>query len=67
MLGLFLAPFAEFIELDLFGDEFLVFAGPVIYPFTASAGKFYKSILGHGSILAYISPKSKANWFSYVL
>jgi hypothetical protein len=40
-----LAPFAIFIELDLFGDEFLVLAGPVIHAFTGAAGKFYKSIL----------------------
>jgi hypothetical protein len=45
MLGLFFAPFAEFIKLNFFGNNFLVFAGPIIYAFTVSAGKFYKSIL----------------------
>jgi hypothetical protein len=47
MLGYFATPFAILFELNLFSDEFLVFAGPVIYPFAGSAGKFYKSILGH--------------------
>ena len=45
MLSLLFAPLAEFIELDLFGDEFLVLAGPVIYTLAGSAGKLYKSIL----------------------
>ncbi len=45
MLGLLSAPFAVLFELNLFGDEFLVFAGPVIDAFASSAGKFYKSIL----------------------
>jgi hypothetical protein len=45
MLGLFLAPFAEFIELDFLGNEFLVLAGPIIYPLASPAGKLYKSIL----------------------
>jgi len=39
------APLAVFIELDFFGYEFLVLAGPVIYPFTGATGEFYKSIL----------------------
>jgi hypothetical protein len=47
MLGLLAAPFAILFELYLFGDEFLVFAGPVIYALTSRTGKFYKSILGH--------------------
>ena len=47
MLLLLSAPFTILFELDLFSDEFLVFAGPVIYPFAGRAGKFYKSILGH--------------------
>jgi hypothetical protein len=41
MLGLLAAPFAIFFELDFFSYEFLVFAGPVIYALTYSAGKFY--------------------------
>jgi len=45
MLRLFAAPFAEFIELDFFGDQFFVLAGPVIYTFADTTGKFYKSIL----------------------
>ena len=45
MLGIFTAPFAEFIELNLFSDEFLVLAGPVIDPLAGSTTKFYKSIL----------------------
>ncbi len=45
VLGLLFAPFAEFIELNLFSDEFFVLTGPVIYALTCSASKFYKSIL----------------------
>lgn len=45
MLGFFTAPFAEFIQLNLFSDELLVLAGPVIYMLAGSAGKFYKAIL----------------------
>jgi hypothetical protein len=45
MLSLLAAPFAILFELYLFSDEFLVFAGPVIYAFAGRAGKFYKSIL----------------------
>jgi len=45
VLGIFLAPLAEFVELNLFSDEFFVFARPVIYVLTGSAGKFYKAIL----------------------
>jgi hypothetical protein len=45
MLGLLLAPFAVFVELDFLGDEFFIFAGPVVYAFANRAGKFYKSIL----------------------
>jgi len=45
MLGLFAAPFAILFELNLFSDEFLVFAGPVIDALAISAGEFYKSIL----------------------
>jgi hypothetical protein len=45
MLGLFLAPFAEFVELNFLGDNLLVLAGPVIYALAGSAGEFYKSIL----------------------
>ncbi len=45
MLGLLLAPFAILLKLYLFSDEFLVFAGPVIYAFTGDAGKLYESIL----------------------
>jgi hypothetical protein len=51
VFGLLPAPFAEFFELDFFSYEFLVFAGPVIYPFANRAGKFYKSILGHANRL----------------
>jgi len=45
MLGSLFAPFAVFFELDFFDNEFLIFAGPVIYAFASPAGKFYKSIL----------------------
>ncbi len=45
MFGLFSAPFAEFIELNLFSDEFFILTGPVIDAFAGRAGKFYKSIL----------------------
>jgi len=45
VLGLLAAPFAILIKLDLFSDEFLVLAGPVIDAFAGSAGKFYKSVL----------------------
>ena len=45
MFSLFLAPLAILVELDLFCDEFLVFAGPVIYTLTIRAGKLYKSLL----------------------
>ena len=45
MLCLLSAPFAILLELDLFGDEFFVLTGPVIYAFAGRAGKFYKSIL----------------------
>ena len=48
MLGLFAAPFAIFFELDFFSYEFLVLAGPIVYPLASSAGEFYKSVLGHG-------------------
>jgi len=51
MLGLFTTPFTVLFKLNLLGDEFLVFARPVIYAFTSSAGKLYQSILGHVSIL----------------
>ena len=51
MLGLLAAPFAILFELDLFGDEFLVLAGPVIDALAGTAGEFYKSILGHILIL----------------
>jgi len=47
MFGLFSAPIAILLELNLFRDEFLVFTGPVIYAFTGLAGEFYKSFLGH--------------------
>ena len=33
MLGVFLAPFAELLQLDLFSDELLVLAGPVVNAF----------------------------------
>jgi len=45
MLSLLAAPFTILFKLDFFGDEFFIFAGPVIYPFAGFAGKFYKSIL----------------------
>ena len=47
MFHLLSAPFAVLFKLNLFSDEFLVLAGPVIDPLTGSAGEFYKSILGH--------------------
>ena len=61
MLSLFSTPIAILFELNLFCDEFLVFAGPVIYAFAGSAGKFYKSILGHKDILIQNITKSKSN------
>jgi hypothetical protein len=45
VLGLLSAPFAIFFQLNFFGNEFFVFAGPVIYALAGSAGEFYKSIL----------------------
>jgi hypothetical protein len=45
MLSLFSAPFAIFIELDFFSNEFLVLAGPVIYTLAGSAGELDKSVL----------------------
>ena len=45
MLSLLLAPLAEFVKLNLFSDEFLVLAGPVIYAFASPTAEFYKSIL----------------------
>jgi len=51
MLGSLSAPFAEFIELDFFDNKFFVLAGPVIYALASTADKFYKSFLGHGTIL----------------
>jgi len=51
MLGLFAAPVTIFQKFNLFSNEFLVFAGPVIHAFAGGTGKFYKSILGHAPIL----------------
>jgi hypothetical protein len=45
VLSYFFAPFAIFIKLYLFSDEFLVLAGPVICTLAGSAGEFNKSIL----------------------
>jgi len=45
VLGLFSTPFAKFVEFNFLGDELLIFAGPVIYPFAGTTAKFYKSIL----------------------
>ena len=45
MLRLLSAPFAILFELDFFGNEFFVLAGPVIYAFAGTEGKLYKSIL----------------------
>ena len=45
MLSLFTTPFAVFFQLNFFGDEFFVLAGPVIYTLTISAGELDKSIL----------------------
>jgi len=45
------APFTELFKFKLFRDSFFVFGGPVIHALTVSAGKFYKSILGHKNIL----------------
>ena len=45
VLSFLLAPLAKFIELDFLGNELLVLAGPVIYPFAVPASEFYKSIL----------------------
>jgi hypothetical protein len=63
VLSLFSAPSAILFELDFFSNEFLVFAGPVIYPFAGSAGKFYKSILGHKLILIQHREKIKLDFF----
>jgi len=38
MLRLLAAPFAEFVELDFFSDEFLVLAGPVVDALANTAG-----------------------------
>jgi hypothetical protein len=38
MHGVNLAPFAEFLQLDLSSDQLLVLAGPVIDPFAFRAG-----------------------------
>jgi hypothetical protein len=45
MRGVFLAPLAILLKLDLSGDELLVLAGPVIDPFAFGTGEFYESIL----------------------
>jgi hypothetical protein len=45
VLGLLAAPLAVFFKLDLFSNELLIFAGPVIYALASSAGEFYKPIL----------------------
>ena len=41
MLGFLLAPLTEFVELNLFSDEFLVLAGPVIDPLASPTAEFY--------------------------
>ncbi len=45
MLGLLFAPFAVLFELDLSGDEFLVFSAPVVDAFAGSAAEFDQFIL----------------------
>jgi len=41
VLSFLLAPLAKLLELNLFSDEFLVLAGPVVDTLTGSAGEFY--------------------------
>ncbi|OGI81819.1 hypothetical protein A3I95_02465 [Candidatus Nomurabacteria bacterium RIFCSPLOWO2_02_FULL_44_12] len=41
VLGLLLAPLTILIELDLLGNQFLVLAGPVIYPLAIATGELY--------------------------
>jgi len=38
MLGLLATPFAVFFELDFFGYQFLILAGPVINALASPAG-----------------------------
>ena len=45
MHSLFLAPLAVFVQLDLFSNELLVLAGPVVYALAGAACELYKSIL----------------------
>ena len=45
MLGVFSAPFAEFLELDLFRIRLFVLAGKIIDPLTRPALHFYEIIL----------------------
>jgi len=47
VLGVFTAPLTVLFKFKFFNHQFLVFAGPVVYALAGSAGKFYKSILGH--------------------
>lgn len=55
VLGVLTAPFTVLFEFKFFDYQFLVFTGPVVYALAGSAGKFYKSILGHR---LYISIKA---------
>ncbi len=48
MFSFLFAPLTILVKLYLFSDEFLVFAGPVIYALAVATRQFYKSILGHG-------------------
>lgn len=45
MHGVLVAELAEFIELDLAFDEFLILARPVVHAFAALAGKFDQLVL----------------------
>ena len=41
------APFAELLEFDLFGDEFLILARPIVGAAALRTGEFYELVLGH--------------------
>jgi hypothetical protein len=42
---IFLTPLAILFELDLFSDEFLIFARPIVDVFARPAGEFDESVL----------------------
>jgi hypothetical protein len=45
VLSFLFAPLAVLQKLDLFLDELLIFAGPIVYALAVSAGELYKSVL----------------------